>query len=121
MGYDILVRHGGDAETVTIAYVPGSFEMPLVAKKMAQSGKYDAVICIGCVIRGSTDHYEHVSREATKGIGQASLETGVPIVFGVITADTLEQAIERAGSKQGNMGAKAAISAIEMINLVKKV
>jgi 6,7-dimethyl-8-ribityllumazine synthase len=106
---------------LTLAYTPGSFELPLVAKRLAESGQVDAVVCLGCVIRGATGHYDHVANEAAKGIAQASLETGVPIVFGVITADTLEQAIERAGTKQGNAGAKAALSAIEMANLIKQL
>ena len=116
---DAHVRHGGDARHLTVAYVPGSFESPAAAKKMAESGKFDAVVCLGCVIRGATDHYDYVATEAAKGIGQVSLSSGVPVIFGVITADTLEQAIERAGSKQGNQGAKAMLTAIEMINLYK--
>ncbi len=118
---DAINRQGGQTDTLTLAYTPGSFELPLVAKRLADSGKMDAVICLGCVIRGATGHYDHVANEAAKGIAQASLETGVPIVFGVITADTLEQAIERAGTKQGNAGAKAALSAIEMANLIRQL
>lgn len=118
---DAINRQGGQTDTLTLAYTPGSFELPLVAKRLADSGKMDAVICLGCVIRGATGHYDHVANEAAKGIAQASLETGVPIVFGVITADTLEQAIERAGTKQGNAGAKAALSAIEMANLLRQL
>ena len=118
---DAFVRHGGKAGNVTLAYVPGSFEAPAAAKKMAESGKYDAVVCLGCVIRGATDHYEYVATEAAKGIGQVNLATGVPTIFGIITADNLEQAIERAGSKQGNQGAKAILTAIEMVNLYKQL
>lgn len=118
---DAIARHGGKTDDIAIAHVPGSFELPLAAKRLAGSGEVDAVICLGCVIRGATGHYDHVAGEAAKGIAQASLDTGVPIVFGVITADTLEQAIERAGTKQGNAGAKAAMSAIEMANLLAKM
>ena len=118
---DAFVRHGGNAGNLTLAYVPGSFEAPAAAKKMAESGKYDAVVCLGCVIRGATDHYDYVATEAAKGIGQVNLATGVPTIFGIITADNLEQAIERAGSKQGNQGAKAILTAIEMINLYKQL
>jgi len=118
---DAIERHGGKADDVAVAYVPGSFEVPLVAKKLATSGNYDAVICLGAVIRGDTPHYDYIANEMAKGIGQTALESGVPVVFGVITADTLEQAIERAGTKQGNSGAKAAVSAIEMVNLIKKL
>ena len=101
--------------------MPGAFEIPLVASKMAQSGKYDAVLCLGAVIRGSTDHYEYVANEVTKGIAAVSLKTGVPIMFGVLTCDNLEQAIERAGSKVGNKGFEAAVSAIETINVIKSL
>ncbi len=118
---DAIRRHGGDDEAVQVCYVPGSFELPVIAKRIAASGQADAVVCLGCVIRGATGHYDHVANEAAKGIGQASLETGVPIVFGVITADTIEQAVERAGLKQGNAGAKAALSAIEMANLLRRM
>ena len=118
---DAYVRHGGDVRKLTVAYVPGSFELPAVAKKMVETGKFDAVVCLGCVIRGATDHYDYVATEAAKGIGQVGLTTGVPTIFGIITADTLEQAIERAGSKQGNQGAKAMLTAIEMINLYKQL
>lgn len=118
---DAIRRHGGSDEQVAVAHVPGSFEMPLVAQKMAASGDFDAVICLGCVVRGGTGHYEYVASEAAKGIAHASMATGVPVIFGVITADTIEQAIERAGAKAGNAGAKAAISAIEMANLLKKL
>lgn len=118
---DTFTRHGGDGDALTHIYVPGSYELPVVAKRLAQGGKYDAVICLGCIVRGSTGHYDHVANEAAKGIGQTALETGLPIIFGVITADTLEQAIERAGTKQGNAGAKAMLSAIEMANLMKQL
>lgn len=118
---DAFVRHGGKAEALTIAYVPGSYEIPTVASKLAHSGKYQAVVCLGCVIRGATDHYDYVVQNATKGIGEIGLQTGVPTIFGIITADNLEQAIERAGTKQGNHGAKAMLAAIEMINLLKQL
>jgi 6,7-dimethyl-8-ribityllumazine synthase len=116
---DQYVRLGGDAERLTIVYVPGAFELPLAAQKLAQGGKFEAVICLGCVVRGATDHYDFVAGEAARGIARVGLDTGVPTLFGVITAETLEQAIERAGSKQGNQGAKAMIAAIEMVNLGK--
>jgi len=118
---DVLVRHGADDSDIEIIKVPGAFEIPLIAKKIAQQNKYDAVICLGSVIRGATPHFEYVSSEAAKGIAMVSLETGVPVVFGVLTTDTIEQAIERAGSKAGNKGAEAAMSAIEMVNLVKEL
>jgi 6,7-dimethyl-8-ribityllumazine synthase len=114
-----LSAHGVSDDDVTVASVPGSFEIPLVAQKMAASGRFDAVICLGAVIRGETDHYEHVAGEAAKGIANASLSTGVPVAFGVLTTDTLEQAINRAGGKQGNQGYNAAVAAIEMANLVR--
>jgi 6,7-dimethyl-8-ribityllumazine synthase len=116
---DGLKRHGVEEESVEIAWVPGAFEIPLIAKKMAQSGKYDGVICLGAVIRGTTSHYELVSGEVTKGIASVSLETGVPVIFGVITTENIEQAIERAGTKAGNKGYDAAVTAIEMANLIK--
>lgn len=115
---DTLLRHGADDEKIEIIKVPGAFEIPLVAKKVAALDKYDAVICLGAVIRGATPHFEYVSSEAAKGIAVVSLESGVPVVFGVLTTDTIEQAIERAGSKAGNKGAEAAMSAIEMANLM---
>ena len=118
---DALRRHNVKDENVDLAWVPGAFEIPLVASKMAQSGKYDAVICLGAVIRGSTDHYEYVANEVTKGIAAVSLKTGVPVMFGVLTCDNLEQAIERAGSKVGNKGFEAAVSAIEIINVIKSL
>ena len=116
---DALRRHNVNDENVDLAWVPGAFEIPLMASKMAQSGKYDAVICLGAVIRGSTDHYEYVANEVTKGLAAVSLKTGVPVMFGVLTCDNLEQAIERAGSKVGNKGFEAAVSAIETINVIK--
>ena len=114
-----LAAHGVPDDSVTVARVPGSFEIPLVAKKMAESGQHDAVICLGAVIRGETDHYHHVASEAAKGIASASLSTGVPVIFGVLTTDTVEQAINRAGGKQGNSGYHAAIAAVRMSNLVR--
>ena len=118
---DTLVRHGVNAEDIDVALVPGSFELPLAAQKMAQSSRYDAVICLGIVIRGATPHFEYVAGEATKGIAQVGLQTGIPISFGVITSDTLEQAIERSGSKVGNKGVEAALAAIEMVNLLRQI
>jgi 6,7-dimethyl-8-ribityllumazine synthase len=119
---DAFKRHGGDLESgATIVRVPGSFEVPLVVQKLCKSGKYDAVIALGCVIRGATAHFDYVAGEVTKGIAQAMLETGVPAVFGVLTTDSIEQAIERAGTKAGNKGAEAATVAIEMANLLKQL
>ena len=118
---DALLRHGVDDEDVDIAWVPGSFEIPLVAKSLAQSKRYDAVICLGAVIRGATPHFEYVAAEVAKGIASVSLETGLPVTYGIVTADNLEQAIERAGTKSGNRGFDAAVNAIEMANLVKGV
>jgi 6,7-dimethyl-8-ribityllumazine synthase len=118
---DTLERHGCPRGDITVIWVPGSWELPLTAKKCAQSGKYDAIICLGCVIRGETTHFEHVCSEAAKGIAGASMETGVPIVFGVLTTNTLEQAINRAGAKGGNHGADFAMTAIEMVNLYAKL
>ena len=117
---DALSRHNVNLDNVEIAWVPGAFEMPLVAQKMTARG-YDAVICLGAVIRGATPHFEYVSAEVTKGIAQVGLNTGVPVVYGVITADTIEQAIERAGTKAGNKGVDAALTAIEMINLLRQL
>ncbi len=114
-----LSRHGVRDEDVTIASVPGSFEIPLTAKKMAESGRYSAVICLGAVIRGETDHYNYVAGEAAKGVANASVSTGVPVIFGILTTDTVEQAINRAGGKQGNIGYNAGVSAIEMANLIR--
>ncbi len=118
---DAFVRHGGEKENLTVAYVPGAFEIPLVAKKMAQSGKYDAVLCLGAVIRGATPHFDMVANEATKGVAHVSLETGVPVVFGILTTDSIEQAVERAGTKSGNKGFDTMNTAIEMINLLKQL
>lgn len=118
---DALKRHGAKEEDIDIVWVPGAFEIPLVAKKMAKTEKYDAVICLGAVIRGSTPHFDYVSNEVTKGIASVSLGTELPIVFGILTTDTIEQAIERAGTKAGNKGYDAAITAIEMANLLKEI
>ncbi|MCL0061733.1 6,7-dimethyl-8-ribityllumazine synthase [Thermodesulfovibrionales bacterium] len=118
---DALIRHGAKMDDIEIVKVPGSFEIPLAAKKMALKGIYNAVICLGTVIRGATPHFEYVAAEVSKGIASASLETGFPIAFGVITADTIEQAIERAGSKTGNKGWDAAITAIEMAQVLKRL
>ena len=114
---DTLRRHGGSEDHATVIWVPGSFELPVTAKKLAKSGKYQAVICLGCVIKGATVHYNCVVNAATNGISRVATETGLPVVFGVLTCDSIEQAIERAGTKMGNAGAKAAATAIEMINL----
>ncbi len=118
---DALTRHGAKAEDMEVVRVPGSFEIPLIAKKMAAKGVYNAIICLGTVIRGATPHFEYVAAEVSKGIAAASLETGIPIAFGVITADTIEQAVERAGSKSGNKGWDAAMTAIEMAQVLKKL
>jgi len=118
---DAIKRHGGNEENVSIAWVPGSFEIPLIAKRMATSGKYDAVICLGAVIRGATSHFDLVAGEVAKGIALVSLETNVPVIFGVLSTDTIEQAIERAGTKAGNKGFDAAVAAIEMANLLKQL
>ncbi len=118
---DACLRHGVEAENLTLAWVPGAFEIPMVAKKMAASGKYDAILCLGAVIKGSTSHYDYVCAEVSKGIASASMETGVPILFGVLTTDNIEQAIERAGTKAGNKGYDAACSAIEMVNLLSQL
>ena len=118
---DALLRHGVRGEDIDISRVPGSFEIPLAAKKLAQTKKYDAVICLGAVIRGETPHYEYVATEVSRSIGRLSLDTGLPVIYGVITADTLEEAIERAGTKAGNRGFEAALSAIEMANLLKTI
>jgi len=115
---DTFVRHGVSEEAIDIVWVPGAFEMPLVAKKLAKSASYDGVVCLGAVIRGATAHFDYVSSEVTKGIASVSLETEVPVVFGVLTTDTIEQAIERAGTKAGNKGSEAAMTAIEMTNLL---
>ena len=118
---DALVRSGALTEDIDIVKVPGAFEIPLVAKKMAKKGKYDAIICLGAVIRGATPHFEYVSAEVTKGIAMVSLEFEIPVIFGIVTTDTIEQAIERAGTKAGNKGWHAAISAIEMANLIQDI
>lgn len=118
---DCFKRHGGDEANMTLAWVPGAFELPLMAKKMAESKKFDAVICLGAVIRGSTAHFDFVAGEAAKGISRVNLDTGVPTIFGVITTDTIEQAIERAGTKSGNKGWDAALSAIEMSTLLGQI
>lgn len=117
---DALLRHGVDAESITLAWVPGAFEIPLVAQKMAASGRYDAVICLGAVIKGATSHYDYVCAEVSKGVAAVGLNTGVPTIFGVVTTDNIEQAIERAGTKAGNKGYDAACTAIEMVNLIKE-
>ncbi|MFW5838807.1 MAG: 6,7-dimethyl-8-ribityllumazine synthase [Bacillota bacterium] len=118
---DALIRHGSDQDAIDITWVPGAFEIPLIAKKVAQSKQYDGVICLGAVIRGNTPHFDYVSSEVTKGIAHVSLETEVPVIFGVLTTDTIEQAIERAGTKAGNKGFDAAVTAIEMANLIKQL
>lgn len=118
---DSLQRHGADDEQITVVWVPGSVEIPLAAKKLATSGKYNAVICLGAVIRGQTGHFEYVCQQVSRGIGQINYDTGVPAIFGVLTCETIEQAIERAGTKQGNTGANAALSAIEMTNLLGQI
>jgi 6,7-dimethyl-8-ribityllumazine synthase len=117
---DMLERHGVGEEAVDVAWVPGAFEIPLTAKKMVERG-YDAVICLGALIRGATPHFDYIAAEAAKGIAQVGLSTGAPVIFGLITADNLEQAIERAGTKAGNKGADAALSALEMVNLFQKL
>ncbi len=118
---DGLLRHDVKEEDVTLAWVPGAFEIPVVAKKMAESGKYDAVICLGAVIRGATSHYDYVCNEVSKGIAQVSLQSGIPVMFGVVTTENIEQAIERAGTKAGNKGYDCALGAIEMVNLMKQL
>jgi len=118
---DALKRHGADDKNISVAYSPGSFEMPLLAKKMAVSGKYHVVICLGAVIRGNTPHFDFVANEVAKGVAHVMLDTGVPVIFGVLTTDSIEQAIERAGTKSGNKGFDAAVAAIEMGNLLKQL
>ncbi len=118
---DALIRHGVNDDDITLAWVPGAFEIPLVAQKMASSEKYDAVICLGAVIKGSTTHYDYVCAEVSKGVASIGLSTGVPTIFGVLTTDNIEQAIERAGTKAGNKGYDAACTAIEMVNLIKNI
>ena len=118
---DALVRHGVDSDSITLAWVPGAYEIPIIANKMAESGRYDAVICLGAVIKGSTSHYDLVCAEVSKGIATVGLSTGVPTLFGVITTDNIEQAIERAGTKAGNKGYDCAMSALEMVNLSRNI
>lgn len=118
---DFFTRNGGDREDMTLVRIPGAFELPLAAKKLAASGKYDAVVCLGCVIRGATPHFDFVSNEAAKGVAQAMMDTNVPIGFGVLTTDTLEQAIERAGSKAGNKGVEAASATLEMVRVMEQI
>lgn len=118
---DALLRHGVSEDDIDIAWVPGAFEIPLVAQKLAETKRYDAVICLGAVIRGATPHFEYIAAEVTKGIARAGMDAGLPVSYGVITADTLEQAIERAGTKAGNRGFAAAVDAIEMANLLQKI
>ena len=118
---DALTRHGVDDASITVVWAPGAFELPLVAKQLASSGEYDAVICLGAVIRGATGHYEHVAGQAAAGIQRAQLDTGVPVIFGVLTTDTIEQAIERAGTKAGNKGFESAVTAIEMADLLRQL
>ena len=118
---DGLLRHNVEEDDITLAWVPGAFEIPVVAKRLAETKKYDAVICLGAVIRGSTSHYDYVCSEVSKGIAQVSMQTGLPVMFGVLTTDTIQQAIERAGTKAGNKGYECALGAIEMVNLVKQI
>jgi len=118
---DALIRHGAQEDDIEMAWTPGSFEIPVIAKKMASSGRYEAIICLGAIIKGGTTHFDYIAAEASKGIAKVALDTGVPVIFGIITAENLEQAIERAGTKEGNMGFKAAMSAIEMANLVRSI
>lgn len=118
---DTLRRHGAEEDNITLAWVPGAFEIPLVAKKMAQSGKYDGLICLGAVIRGATSHYDYVCNEASKGIAMVNMETGVPTGFGVLTTENIEQAVERAGTKAGNKGSDTAMAVMEMVNLTKQL
>ncbi len=118
---DCLLRHEANDKDITVIWVPGAFEIPLIAQKAAITGKYDAVICLGALIRGATPHFEYISAEVTKGISQVSLQTGIPVVYGILTTDTIEQAIERAGTKSGNKGFAAASAALEMVNLFKEL
>lgn len=118
---DGLLRHDVADENIDVAWVPGAFEIPLIAKKMAKSGKYDAVICLGAVIRGSTSHYDYVCSEVSKGIASVSLDSGIPVMFGVVTTENIEQAIERAGTKAGNKGYDCALGAVEMVNLIRAI
>ena len=118
---DCLIRHGADKDSITIAWVPGSFEVPITAQKMARTKKYDAIICLGAVIRGSTPHFDYVAAEVSKGIAKVSLDENLPVIFGVLTTETIEQAVERAGTKAGNKGWDAALNAIEMVDLFSKL
>ena len=118
---DAFIRHGGKADDIEVAWVPGAFEIPLIAQKMAASKKYDAVVCVGAVIRGSTPHFDMVANESVKGIAQAGLQNGIPVIYGVLTTDSIEQAIERAGTKAGNKGYDCALGAIEMVNLIREM
>lgn len=118
---DCLIRHEAADEDLTVAWVPGAFEIPMAAKKLAESGKYDAVICLGAVIRGATPHFDYVCAEASKGIAQVSMQTGVPVAFGVLTTESIQQAVERAGTKAGNKGVDCAMTAMEMVNLFKEM
>lgn len=118
---DCLIRHEAADEDLTVAWVPGTFEIPMAAKKLAESGKYDAVICLGAVIRGATPHFDYVCAEASKGIAQVSMQTGVPVAFGVLTTENIQQAVERAGTKAGNKGVDCAMTAMEMVNLFKEM
>lgn len=118
---DTLIRHEVEEEQIDVAYVPGAFEIPLVAKKLARKGDYDAVITLGCVIRGATSHYDYVCNEVTKGVSKANEVSEVPVIFGILTTESIEQAVERAGTKAGNKGSEAAVSAIEMANLIKQI
>lgn len=118
---DTLIRHDVNEDNIDVAFVPGAFEIPLVAKKLASSGNYDAVITLGCVIRGATSHYDYVCNEVAKGISKVNDQTNVPVIFGILTTESIEQAVERAGTKAGNKGAEAAVSAIEMANLLKSI
>lgn len=118
---DTLVRHGASSDDITVAWVPGAFEIPLIAKKMAKSGKYDGIICLGAVIRGATSHYDYVCNEVSKGVALVNMETEVPTAFGVLTTENIEQAVERAGTKAGNKGSDAAMAVIEMVNLTKEL
>jgi 6,7-dimethyl-8-ribityllumazine synthase len=116
---DAILRHGGEKDDISVVRVPGAFEIPPTAKQMAESGRYDAIVCLGAVIRGATPHFEYVSAEVSKGVASVSIDSGIPVTFGVLTTDTIEQAIERAGSKAGNKGFDAAVAAVEMANLYK--
>lgn len=118
---DVLRRHGTEEKFISVVYVPGAFEIPVVAKRLAQSGKYNAVICLGAVVRGETPHFDYISNEVTKGVAQVALESEIPVTFGVLTCDSIEQAIERSGAKAGNKGADAALAAIELVNLLSKL